>query len=164
MISGEVPRTQTPPNFFSIFVKFQRACQVNFSLSRNDSFKLSLILFQQARHDNEERKRLAREAAATLERPPKRAMNKRSQVCWNFPLVSFSFFSLINELFSCINAGEWLCDIPGNREMLVVSNFYLYVLINNKKPRFFLLSRVLEFARMNKRELFPFFLSGRIIK
>lgn len=27
-ISGEVPRTQSPANFFSIFVKFQRACQV----------------------------------------------------------------------------------------------------------------------------------------
>ena len=28
VISGEVPRTQSPANFFSIFVKFQRACQV----------------------------------------------------------------------------------------------------------------------------------------
>ncbi|CAF0730840.1 unnamed protein product [Adineta ricciae] len=57
---GEAPRTQTPSNFFSIFVKFQRA-------------------YQQARHENEERKRLAREAAATLERPNKRQITKRSQ-------------------------------------------------------------------------------------
>ncbi|CAF0872036.1 unnamed protein product [Adineta steineri] len=57
---GEPPRTQTPSNFFSTFVKFQRA-------------------YQQAHHENEERKRLAREAAATLERPNKRQINKRSQ-------------------------------------------------------------------------------------
>ncbi|UJR33234.1 hypothetical protein I4U23_020689 [Adineta vaga] len=60
LIPGETPRTQTPSNFFSTFVKFQRA-------------------YQQARHDNAERKRLAREAAATLERPNKRTINKRSQ-------------------------------------------------------------------------------------
>ncbi|CAF0771370.1 unnamed protein product [Didymodactylos carnosus] len=60
---GETPRSQTPSNFFSAFVKFQRA-------------------FQQARIDNEERNRLAREAAATLERPinTKRTLNKRSQL------------------------------------------------------------------------------------
>ncbi|CAF3695102.1 unnamed protein product [Rotaria socialis] len=57
---GEAPRTQTPSNFFSIIVKFQRA-------------------FQQAHNENEERKRLAREAAATLDRPNKRQITKRSQ-------------------------------------------------------------------------------------
>ncbi|CAF3542171.1 unnamed protein product, partial [Rotaria sordida] len=57
---GEAPRTQSPSNFFSIFVKFHRA-------------------YQQARHDNEERKRLAREAAATLDKPNKRQIIKRTQ-------------------------------------------------------------------------------------
>ncbi|CAF2626482.1 unnamed protein product [Rotaria sp. Silwood2] len=57
---GEAPRTQSPSNFFSIYVKFQRA-------------------YQQARHENEERKRLAREAAATLDRPNKRQIIKRTQ-------------------------------------------------------------------------------------
>ena len=44
-------------------------------------FDKCTFFLKQARHENEERKRLAREAAATLERPPKRPLNKRSQVC-----------------------------------------------------------------------------------
>ncbi|CAF1144681.1 unnamed protein product [Adineta steineri] len=58
---GETPRTQNPSNFFSVFVKFQRA-------------------YQQARIDNEERTRLAREAALINDKPTnKRSVNKRSQ-------------------------------------------------------------------------------------
>lgn len=58
---GETARTQNPSNFFSVFVKFQRA-------------------FQQARIENEERIRVAREAASTAEKPPnKRTVGKRSQ-------------------------------------------------------------------------------------
>ncbi|CAF0846192.1 unnamed protein product, partial [Didymodactylos carnosus] len=74
---GETPRSQTPSNFFSVFVKFQRA-------------------FQQARIDNDERNRLAREA--TLERPvnTKRTLNKRSQLKNGLPLQE----DLLNELKS----------------------------------------------------------------
>ncbi|CAF3813406.1 unnamed protein product [Rotaria magnacalcarata] len=58
---GETPRTQNPSNFFSVFVKFQRA-------------------YQQARIDNEERTRLARETALTIDKSMnKRPINKRSQ-------------------------------------------------------------------------------------
>ncbi|CAF0902187.1 unnamed protein product [Adineta ricciae] len=58
---GETPRTQNPSNFFSVFVKFQRS-------------------YQQARIENDERTRLAREAALTNDKPAnKRSVNKRSQ-------------------------------------------------------------------------------------
>jgi hypothetical protein len=65
---GETPRTQNPSNFFSVFVKFQRA-------------------YQQARIDNDERTRLAREAASINDKPlNKRATNKRTQENENFTL------------------------------------------------------------------------------
>ncbi|CAF2066974.1 unnamed protein product [Rotaria magnacalcarata] len=73
---GETPRTQNPSNFFSVFVKFQRA-------------------YQQARIDNEERTRLARETALTIDKSMnKRPINKRSQDIDLLPLQE----ELLNEL------------------------------------------------------------------
>jgi len=58
---GETPRTQNPSNFFSVFVKFHRA-------------------YQQAKLDNDERTRLAREAASSNDKSTnKRPTTKRSQ-------------------------------------------------------------------------------------
>nr|ACD54761.1 formin-like protein 3 [Adineta vaga] len=86
VLQGETPRTQNPSNFFSVFVKFQRSYQVRFY--RNELHSILLLfffVFKQARIDNDERIRLAREAALINDKPMnKRSVNKRSQVNFYF--------------------------------------------------------------------------------